>query len=188
MEGINIIEELNNVKPAEAPEEVEFIETEEHFETEEEEQLQEEEEPVQQMSSAEFQSLSTDIVKTVDSIFVNIIDSKVYFSKYCKDIKPNILVECERLFNLEEDYKRGKITTFQRPDSEIETEYSQYRAYRQKIDRAKLTRDEIKSISKPLSSVIKHKMTDISPSTALVFAVCMAYVPRGLEAFTEIKA
>lgn len=189
MEGINIIEELNNVKPAEAPEEVEFIETEEHFETEQEEQQEEsEEEPIPQMSSAEFKTLATNIVKTADSIFVNTIDSKVYFQKFCKDIKPHDLVECERLYNAEQDFIRNKTTYKQKPSSELESDYSLYRAYRQKIDRAKLTPDEIKSISNPLSSVLKQKLPEISPSTALVFAVCMAYVPRGLEAFTEIKA
>ena len=183
-ENVDIISEINNIQPSEEPAENTNELDQNHFDSEDfQEEIQEE--PIPQMSSAEYRALAKSIVNACDVGFVTFIDNKVYFTKYCGNIPAAILIECEKLFNQEIEYKNGSATQFQTPSIEIQDHYTAYKAYRKKIDRIKLSNDEIKSIAEPLSKLIKQKSPELSPTNALLLAVGLVYIPRGIEAFTE---
>lgn len=180
--------ELSPIQHTEAPPAQEFTENSEHFEQEEqEEQAPIEAEPVPQMSSAEYKAFAKNIISMADSTLVGIIDSKIYFKKYCSDIPASALVECERLYNLNKLYQAGKKDQSPAISTEIEAFYSQYSAYQKKIDTLHLSPDEIKSTADPLAMVLKQKLPEMSPMTSLVFALSMTFGSRALTVFADTR-
>lgn len=184
----DITAELDGIQPTEAPPVQEFSENSEHFDQEEPaDESPADAEPVPQMSSAEYKAFAKNIISMADNTLVGIVDSKIYFKKYCSDIPAAALVECERLYNLNKLYQAGKKDQSPAISTEIEAFYSQYAAYQKKVDALHLSADEIKSTADPLAMVLKQKLPEMSPMTSLVFALSMTFGSRALTVFADTR-
>jgi hypothetical protein len=184
----DITAELDGIQPTEAPPVQEFSENADHFDQEEPaDESPIDAEPVPQMTPAQYKSFAKNIISMADNTLVGIVDSKLYFKKYCGDIPAAALVECERIYNLITLYNEGKKD--QRPaiDTDIEAYYSQYAAYQKKISSLHLSPEEIKATADPLAMVLKQKLPEMSPMTSLVFALSMSFGSRALTVFADTR-
>lgn len=188
IQDVNIEEELDQITHTEAPElNTDFVEDPNHFEPVPDDNQDEPQSEEPQMTTAQYRTFAQNIMRSVDGIMCSAVDSRIYFKKYCESIPASALLECERMYNLQQDYAKGKKSAVVDVPTELENHYSQYVAYKRKMDAIKMTSEELKSTSEPLTAVLQQKLPVMSPTTSFVFAISMVIGSRAIQVIGDAR-